>query len=207
MSSTSIPPSTATTASPSSSSSSGLDNPSTLLFVFLISVLSLFSAFLTCGIIWHRLVARRRRINAPLQAGPPLVIETLEKPKMWDVRILPTHDIPQWIDTKPLAGDTRHETDAQSDRVRPTWRQCLTGYIPREIRHLFHHPSVPQSRSPTPHTTQVEWLQNGTDIRVSVFIQMPYSSLHTDEDCSDHIGLHEVVIATTDLSYHTPDSS
>lgn len=76
----------------------------------------------------------------------------------------------------------------------------MAWWIPPEILYLFRRPSVPPStRSTTASTTQVKWLQDGSDIRVSVFIQMPYSPLRTEEDRAYYTGFHEVVIGTTDM--------
>lgn len=99
------------------------------------------------------------------------------------------------------------ETDSQSVQEPSTWGQRLTRWIPSEILYLFRRPSVPQLRSTTAQAVQAKWLQDGSDIRVSVFIQMPYSPLRTGEDRADCVGFHEVVIGTTDLRYRDPDPS
>lgn len=66
---------------------------------------------------------------------------------------------------------------------------------------------MPQLRSETAQAVQAKWLQDGSDIRVSVFIQMPYSPLRTEEHRADYMGFHEVVIGSMDLTYRDLDPS
>lgn len=208
------PPSAATSApsfthSTTSTSNSNLGSSSTLLFVFLISVLSLFSAFLTCGIVWHRLVSRRRMIDAILQTGSPPTVEMPEKPGFWDVKMVPSRELPRWADMKPLA--TKIERGIVQDMHSPpplplTRRQRLMGHIPREVLYMFRRPPATPSRCATTSTPDAMWPQDNSDIRLSVLIQMPYSPLTDHDDGPPHAGLHEVVIGTTAVCYYNSDS-
>ncbi|KAI6148677.1 hypothetical protein BKA82DRAFT_4140449 [Pisolithus tinctorius] len=207
-------PPSAVTSAPSSTASSttaDLGSSSTLLFVFLISVLSLFSAFLTCGIVWHRLVARRRMIETMLQTGSPPTVEMFEKPEFWDVNMMPSRELPRWADEKPLAAKVEQSIllpDTQSPQPVPsTWRRRLIGFIPREVLRLFHRPSAPPSRRASVSTPRAAWPQDNSDVRFSVLIQMPYSPLAAADDGPEHRGLHDVVIGTTAVCYYDSDPS
>ncbi|KAI5996194.1 hypothetical protein EDD15DRAFT_496843 [Pisolithus albus] len=212
---------TSSTGSPSASSptdsatstSTGtpsLGDSSTLLFVFLISVLSLFSAFLTCGIVWHRLVARRRIIESMSQSGSSPSVEKAEKPEFWDVNMMPSRELPRWSDTKPLAAKVERSIllDVPSPQSVPhTWQQRLMRHTPREILYIFRRPSTPPSRLVSTSTPKAAWPQDNSDVRLSVLIQMPYSPFAETDDGSDNAGLHEVVIGTTAVCYYDSDAS
>lgn len=204
-------PSAVTSASSSTDSATSTSTPSlgdssTLLFVFLISVLSLFSAFLTCGIVWHRLVARRRMIESMSQSGSSPSVEKAEKPEFWDVNMMPSRELPRWSDTKPLAAKVERGIllDVPSPQSVPhTWQQR---YTPRDILYIFRRPPTPPSRRVSTSTLKAAWPQDNSDVRLSVLIQMPYPLAETDYR-SDNAGLHEVVIGTTAVCYYDSDSS
>ncbi|KAI6168361.1 hypothetical protein EDD17DRAFT_617575 [Pisolithus thermaeus] len=204
---TSVPSSTGSTTS---TSDPNLGDSSTLLFVFLISVLSLFSAFLTCGIVWHRLVARRRMIESMLQSGSSPSVEAAEKPEFWDVNMMPSRELPRWADTKPLAAKVERGIvlDVQSPQPVPlTWRRRLIRCTPREFLYIFRRSSAPPLRRASTSTLKAAWPQDNSDVRLSVLIQMPYSPIADTDDKSEHAGLHEVVIGTTAMCYYDSDSS
>ncbi|KAI6040940.1 hypothetical protein EDC04DRAFT_1397633 [Pisolithus marmoratus] len=146
------PPSAATSApsfthSTTSTSNSNLGSSSTLLFVFLISVLSLFSAFLTCGIVWHRLVSRRRMIDAILQTGSPPTVEMPEKPGFWDVKMVPQPRVAQM---------GRYEAAGNQDRA---------GYC---AGHAFTPPTTPHTE-----TTVDGTHPSGSSVHVSAVRPQP----------------------------------
>ena len=55
---------------------------------------------MTIAIIWNRLVARRRAIDATLAISPPLHPQLLHQPTMWDIWAVPDVQLPPWEDCK-----------------------------------------------------------------------------------------------------------
>lgn len=110
--STTQPPVVLSSTVPSPSSTSDAPEPisdtSTLLFGFLVSALSIFAIFMTSAVIWNRLVARRRAIDAMLAMNPPRGLQRLYRPTMWDVWAMPYEQPHPWRDikvSKPLGCD------------------------------------------------------------------------------------------------------
>ncbi|KIJ58248.1 hypothetical protein HYDPIDRAFT_119749 [Hydnomerulius pinastri MD-312] len=224
MSTTQSPgPSTSSTSSPTPTNTSStvqeLSNSSSLLFGFLVSVLSLFAIFMACGIVWHRLVVRRRQIDAMLASGMLPTLRAPERPQMWDVWVKSDKKLPQWADANPLAAEKRDseanlpkdmEPNMERKADMPFWRRHLLTRLPLEIVYLFHQPSPPLIQPPD-NTYQSKLPLHGSDVRVSVLISMPHpphsSQMTGDGSQEKHEELHEMVFGTTDLLYHDSGSS
>ncbi|KAF9225869.1 hypothetical protein BS17DRAFT_698967 [Gyrodon lividus] len=193
-----------------SSTTEGLVHSSSLLFGFLVSVLTLFAVFMMCGIIWHRLVVRRRAIDAMLTIGVASTAQTLERPQMWDVWVVFNKQPPLWVEAKPLAAEECSPANpskaAEAAPVMSFWRRHLLRRIPREIIYLFHRPSPPLLLQPcSAFTSDMGSPAHGSDVRVSVLISMPHPphwSQMTEGGQKNHAGLHEIAFGTTDLLYH-----
>ena len=223
-----------TTAAPSPTTSPQsmptYTNASSLLFGFLVSALSIFAIFMTCAIVWNRLIIRRRAIEAMLAtSSPPVGSPRLRRPTMWDVWIMPSKQAPLWLDMKvshtlsttmtlQLINRLSHQPVAvaqrcdcpprssptpQTERTTPFWRRQINR-LPPEITYLFYRP-IPQVPSPMNDTNEsrVE-LSHGSDVQVSLLITMPHAPrLARDGEHESH----EMVFATTDIFYHDPASS
>ncbi|KAH0826590.1 hypothetical protein J3R83DRAFT_4948 [Lanmaoa asiatica] len=211
--STTPPPVAPSSTAPSTSSYSPLSNTSTLLFGFLISALSIFAVFMTSAIIWNRLVARRRAIDAMLEMSPPPGPQRLHRPTIWDVWAVPDKQPLPWLDIKPVAAQqydypTSSPQTTQTERTMSFWRHHLSNRLPPEIAYLFHRP-IPQAPSVMRDTdiSQVE-LSHGSDIQISLLISMPYAPQSTQEgNHEDRQRLHEMVFATANVLYHDPAPS
>ncbi|KIJ11184.1 hypothetical protein PAXINDRAFT_171873 [Paxillus involutus ATCC 200175] len=201
---------TPTLSSPSSTNTptdNGISHSSSLLFGFLVTVLTLFALFIMCGTLWHRLVARRRAIDAMLATGEPSTGRALERPRMWDAWVISDKRLPQWVDAKPLAAEECRPADPASKAVEiePSvsfWRRHILRHIPREIIYLFHRPSPSPLQPNFPNGTEVELPIRGSDIRVSVLISMPHPPfLSQTMEEGTREGLHEIEFGTTNLPY------
>ncbi|KAH7886907.1 hypothetical protein F5I97DRAFT_1076373 [Phlebopus sp. FC_14] len=216
ISSTSLPSPSPTETDTSTSPVVALTNSSSLLFGFLVSVLSLFAVFMVSGIIWHRLVIRRRAIEARMSVQS--TGQACQRPRMWDVWVVPS-DIhwQQCVDAKPLAAETWDPADNNDHlkTVEPSphatfWKRHLLSHIPLEIIYLFNPPSPPAaSKSPSVGASQAELPRHGANVCVSVLIAMPHPphSSHSGERQEKPEELHEMVIGNTEFFCHDPASS
>ncbi|KAH7910124.1 hypothetical protein BJ138DRAFT_1153637 [Hygrophoropsis aurantiaca] len=207
--STSIPQTSTPSPSPSTSPNQ-LNNTSSLLFGFLVSVLSLFGIFMVSGLIWHRLVLRRRAIEAMALVGSQSRSRGMRRPSLWEVWLNPEKDPLLWENAKPLSGvncEVPSEQDCCSDQLPPssisTWKQRVLRHIAPEIVYLFSRPS------PLPIVSSTDDLEPslplpGSDIQLSLLIAMPRRSGFGAE-MERKEGLHEVVIGTTDVLYRDSD--
>ncbi|KAJ8586791.1 hypothetical protein M405DRAFT_822785 [Rhizopogon salebrosus TDB-379] len=207
--------SSTTPSSTSTSDGNALNKSSSLLFGFLVSVLSLFGLFMMSGLIWHRLVIRRRMTDDMLRVTAPLQRRELQKPRLWDVLGLSGHGYARWGDTQPLAAE-QHKITLPPPQDSPTprssfWKR-LIDRTPREITYLFSPPSVAQvADPPRPSHPRIELPVDNSHVQVSVLIAMPrpdtLSNSTKNNGLEKHRSFYEVVIGTTDVLYHDSDSS
>jgi hypothetical protein len=184
-------------------------------------VLTLFAVFMTSGIVWHHLVARRRAIDAQSGAGVAPTTRVLERPRMWEVWVISNKKSLQWDDIQPLAAETlsdRPADTASSAEAEPTvsfWRRHLLRLlrcVPPEVSYLFHHRPPPPSPSlllqPSSASRVGRFPFDGSDVGVSVLITMPHGPQMTeDRKQNRHDGPHEIVFGTTSLLYRDSRTS
>ncbi|KAG9313457.1 hypothetical protein JVU11DRAFT_5781 [Chiua virens] len=208
MSSSSPPAGPTATSSSTPSTNSPLNNTSTLLFGFLVTALSIFAIFMTMGILWNRLVARRRAIDAMLETIPANPLR-FQRPVIWDASSTPNKHAPSWLDIKPVAAQIyihSESSPAQKKRVIPFWRHHILDRLPPEISYLFYQP-IPPSTVPSDIDVSQVKPSHGSDIRISLLVAMPHSPKSTEGKQENHIGSHELVFATTNVLYHDPGTS
>ncbi|KAG1729125.1 hypothetical protein EDB19DRAFT_129116 [Suillus lakei] len=210
--------STSSSAPSSTSTSNGntLNSGSSLLFGFLVSVLSLFGLFMISGLVWHRLVIRRQTIDEMLRVNIPSQRKHMRKPPLWDVWALLGQDCSQWRDTQPLATekyDMPLPPPLDSQTPRPTfWKRQVIDRIPPEITYLFSPPTLAQvADSPLLNHSKMELPVDQSYLQVSVLIAMPrlpdpLSPSSKGVGLKKHRPLYEIVIGTTDVHYHDLDS-
>ncbi|KAN0084248.1 hypothetical protein V8E55_007752 [Tylopilus felleus] len=198
---------TVTTPSTAPSPSTPNSNASTLLFGFLVSALSIFAVFMTFAIVWSRLIARRRAIDAMLGMSPPLQSPRLRRPKMWNIWVIRDEQSPLWLDLKPVAAQQcdclpSSSRTAQTEQTTPFWRRRIWDRLPPEITYLLRRPIIP-SVPTTPSDTDIPQIElsDGSDIQVSLLIAMPHAPQSTREGTHES---HELVFATTNVLYHDP---
>ncbi|KAG1753571.1 uncharacterized protein EDB91DRAFT_1342999 [Suillus paluster] len=207
LSSTSLSAPTSTSTSDGNSLNSG----SALLFGFLVSVLSLFGLFMVSGLVWHRLVIRRRMIDDMLRVNIPSQRRDMRKPSLWDVRALLGQDCSRWSDTQPLAAEKYDMPlppllNSQPPRTS-FWKRQVLDRIPREITYLFCPPTLAQvADSPLLNHSRVELPVDQSDVQVSVLIAMPRPPdpllpSSNGVGLKKHEPLYEIVIGTTSVYY------
>lgn len=212
--------STSSSAAPSSTSVGGNENTSnsgsSLLLGFLVSVLSLFGFFMIGGLIWHRLVIRRRTIDEMLRVNPPSQRRHMQKPPLWDVWALLGQDCLQWRDTQPLATekyDMPLPPPLNSQMPRPSfWKRQVIDRMPPEITYLFSPPALPEvADSPLLNHSMTELPVDQSLLQVSVLIAMPrppdpLPPSSKGVGLKKHRLLYEIVIGTSNVYYHDLDS-
>jgi len=218
--------STVTSTSPSATSTStdtGSDNslidPSSLLFGFLVTVLSLFGVFMITGLVWHRLAMRRRALDAATRVGPTgQRVVQLVKPVLWDSWVANADGCAKWADAKPLAAqalELPHEKFTQPLPVPRSvaFRRWLIRKTPPEVYYLFHPPRAPTIVTPTSiNASQVDLPPAGAHVQVSMLIAMPrppedrYNGAGVDADDEER-SLPEMVVGTTQLPYYSTSST
>lgn len=110
MSTTQTPMAQSSTGTPSPSRTPDTSDPSTLLFAFLLSVLSIFVAFITFTVVLDRLVVRHHAINAVLPSGAPPDPPRLRRPEMWNIWVMPDKRPLPWLDIKvSKSADSDHD--------------------------------------------------------------------------------------------------
>ncbi|KAG1767769.1 hypothetical protein EDD22DRAFT_1048682 [Suillus occidentalis] len=212
--------STSSSAAPSSTSAGGNENTSnsgsSLLLGFLVSVLSLFGLFMIGGLVWHRLVIRRRTIDAMLRVNPPSQRRHMQKPPLWDVWVLLGQDCLQWRDAQPLATekyDMPLPPPLNSQTPRPSfWKRQIVDRIPPEITYLFSPPALPTVADyPLLNHSKTELPVDQSLLQVSVLIAMPQPPdplppSSKGVGLKKHRPLYEIVIGTSNVFYHDLDS-
>lgn len=216
----SLIPSASLSAAPSATSASdngnSSNNGSSLLLGFLISVLSLFGLFMIGGLVWHRLVIRRRTIDEMLRVNTPSQRRQMRKPPLWDVWALLGRDGLQWRDTQPLAAekyDMPLPPPLDSQTPRPSfWKRQVIGRIPPEITYLFSPPLLAEVADPPPlNHSRMELPMDQSLLQVSVLIAMPrppdpLPPSSKGVGLKKHRPLYEIVIGTSNVYYHDLDS-
>ncbi|KAG2154214.1 uncharacterized protein EDB93DRAFT_189062 [Suillus bovinus] len=210
--------SSTSSSAPSSTSTSNvntLNSSSSLLFGFLVSVLSLFGLFMISGLIWHRLVIRRRMIDESLRVDIPLQRNPVQKPALWDVWTLLGQDCSQWRDTQPLAAEKYDmplppPLDSQTPRSS-FWKRQVIDRIPPEITYIFAPPTLAKvTDSPHLNHSRMELPLDQSLLQVSVLIAMPQPP-DLLPPSSKGVGskklkpLYEIVIGTSNVHYHDHD--
>lgn len=212
--------STSSSTAPSSTSAGGNENTSnsgsSLLLGFLVSVLSLFGLFMIGGLVWHRLVIRRRTIDMMLRVNPPSQRSHMHKPPLWDVWVLLGQDCLQWRDAQPLATekyDMPLPPPLKSQIPRPSfWKRHIIDRIPPEITYLFSPPALPAvADSPLSNNSRTELPVDQSLLQVSVLIAMPRPPdplllSSKGVGLKKHRPLYEIVIGTSNVYYHNLDS-
>lgn len=203
-------------SSTSASNGSSLNSGSALLFGFLVSVLSLFGLFMVSGLVWHRLVIRRRMIDEMLRVNTPSQRRDMRKPPLWDAWVLLVQECSQWGDTQPLAAekyDMPSPPPLDSQPLRTSfWKRQIIDRIPHEITYLFSHPTLAQvADSPLSNYSKTELPVDQSDVQVSVLIAMPrppdpLSPSSKGVGLKKHRPLYEIVIGTTNVYYHDSHS-
>ncbi|KAG1823414.1 uncharacterized protein BJ212DRAFT_1476302 [Suillus subaureus] len=206
--------SSAPTSTPTSNGNT-LDSGS-LLLGFLISVLSLFGLFMISGLVWHRLVIRRRTIDEMLRVDIPSQKRHMRKPPLWDVWASLSRDHLQWSDTQPLATekyDMPLPPPLDSQIPRPSfWKRQVIGRIPPEITYLFSPPTLAEvADPPLLNHSRVELPVDQSLLQVSFLIAMPrqpdsLSPSSKGMGLKKHRPLYEIVIGTSNVYYHDLDS-
>ncbi|KAG2361825.1 hypothetical protein BDR07DRAFT_1485397 [Suillus spraguei] len=190
---------------------------SSLLFGFLVGVLSLFGLFMVSGLVWHRLVIRRRSMDEMLRVDiPPQRRHNMRKPPLWDVWASPSQDYPQWRNTQPLAAEKYDmplppPLDSQTPRLS-FWKRQVISRIPPEITYLFSPPTLAEVADfPLLNYSRTELPVDQSLLQVSVLIAMPRppdSLLPSSKGVGlkKHRPLYEVVIGTSNVYYHDSNS-
>ncbi|KAG2041234.1 hypothetical protein BDR03DRAFT_856909 [Suillus americanus] len=207
----SAPTSTSMATSNGNTSYSG-----SLLFGFLVSILSLFGLFMISGLVWHRLVVRRQMIDEMLRVDIPSQRRHMRKPPLWDVWTLLAQDCLQWGDTQPLATekyDIPLPPPLDSQTPRPSfWKRQVINRIPPEITYLFSPPTLPEvTAPPLLNHSRAELPVDQSLLQVSVLIAMPrppdlLSHSSKGVGSKKHRPLYEIVIGTSNVYYHDLDS-
>ncbi|KAG1826638.1 hypothetical protein EV424DRAFT_620446 [Suillus variegatus] len=205
-------------SSTSTSNGNTSNSGSSLLFGFLVSVLSLFGLFMISGLVWHRLVIRRQMIDEMLRVDIdiPLQRRRMQKPLLWDVQVLLGQDCSQWRDTQPLATekyDIPLPPPLDRQTPRPSfWKRQVINRIPPEITYLFSPPTlVKVTDSPHLNHSKMELPLDRSLLQVSVLIAMPrppdlISPSSKGVGLKKHQPLYEIVIGTSNVYYHDLDS-
>ncbi|KAF8549148.1 hypothetical protein OG21DRAFT_628639 [Imleria badia] len=208
MSTTQAPIAHSSTAVPSPPQTPDSDPP-TPFFGFLVTFLSIFSAFITFTAVWERLVFRRFAIDPVLALGAPPHPPQLHRPKMWNIWVIPDKQPHPWLGIKPVAAQ---KCDYPPSSSRTTQTEQTTSFriprllnqLPPEITYLFRPLAPPLPSTSDALVSQVE-LPHGSDIQVSLLIAMPQAPRSTRERMHEnHPVFHEVVFATTNVVYHDP---
>ncbi|KAG2342343.1 hypothetical protein BDR05DRAFT_964326 [Suillus weaverae] len=202
-------------SSTSTSNGSSMNSGSSLLFGFLVSVLSLFGLFMISGLVWHRLVVRRRTIDEMLRVNIPSQRSHMRRPPLWDVWALLAQDCLQWGDTQPLATekyDIPLPPPLDSQTPRPSfWKRQVINRIPPEITYLFSPPTLAEvADSPLLNRSRIELPVEQSLLQVSVLIAMPrppdpLSLSSKGVGSKKHRSLYEIVIGTSNVYYHDLD--
>jgi len=185
-------------------------NTSNLLFGFLVTALSVFAIFMSSALVWNRLVARRRDIDAMLEINLSPQSQ-LHRPPTWDVWILPCIQSSAWPDVRPVAvwkcdSSADSPRTARTEQTPPLWRRALDR-VPPEISYLFHRP-LPQAFPAASDATSSVELVHGSDVQVSLLICMPHAPQTRRREGEAHAPrLPEMAFATTNVPYHDPSSS
>ncbi|KAG2136690.1 hypothetical protein DEU56DRAFT_698868, partial [Suillus clintonianus] len=211
--------STSSSAPTSTSTGNGntLNSNSSLLFGFLVSVLSLFGLFMISGLVWHRLVMRRRLIDEMLRVNIPSQRNDMRKPLLWDVRAVLGQDCSRWKDAQPLAVEKYDmplppPLNSQTPRTS-FWKRQVVARIPPEITYLYSPPTLPQVVDPPLlNHSRMELPLDQSHLQVSVLVAMPRPpdplSLPSKKVVlKEHRPLYEIVIGTTNVYYHNTDSN
>ncbi|KAG1869973.1 hypothetical protein F4604DRAFT_1534027, partial [Suillus subluteus] len=208
--------SSAPTSTSSSTSNGDTSYSGSLLFGFLVSILSIFGLFMISGLVWHRLVIRRQAIDEMLQVDIPSQRRHMRKPPLWDVWASLGQGCLQWRDTQPLATekyDMPLPPPPHSQTPRPSfWKRQVIGRIPPEITYLFSPPTLPEVIvPPLLNHSRVELPVDQSLLQVSVLIAMPrppdlFSPSSKGVGLKKHGSLYEIVIGTSNVYYHDLDS-
>ncbi|EGO29801.1 hypothetical protein SERLADRAFT_433756 [Serpula lacrymans var. lacrymans S7.9] len=203
------------------------NDTSSLLFGFLISILSVFGVFMVGGMVWHRLVVRRRILRRVGREGVPQRYWEMTRPHLWEIRTVSGEQHIRWKHMKPLMVQSRRESDpllvSDDDTSLPSWKQWFLARLPRDLRMLFSRPRhLSQSQANSHENTQLEprLPLPGSDVQVAVIVAMPRPSKATSALNAATAGknkevqgtddrqevLHEIVIGTTNLLYKDDDS-
>jgi hypothetical protein len=197
--------------------------------------LSIFGLFMIGGLVWHRLVIRRRAIDEMLRVDTPLQKRHIQKPPLWDVWALLCQDCFQWSDTQvtpifywclglsdPLSPSQPLATEKydiplppplDSQTPRPSfWKRQVIDRIPPEITYLFSPPALAEVVDfPISNHSRAELPVDQSLLQVSVLIAMPRppdSLSHSSKDVGlkKHRPLYEIVIGTSNVYYRGLDS-
>ncbi|KAG2069123.1 hypothetical protein BDR04DRAFT_1022547 [Suillus decipiens] len=209
--------SSTSSSTPSSTPTSNGSTGSSLLFGFLVGVLSLFGLFMVSGLVWHRLVIRRRTIDEMLRVDiPPQRRHNMRKPPLWDVWASLSQDCSQWRDTQPLAAEKYDmplppPLDSQTPR-HSFWKRQVISRMPPEITYLFSPPTLAEvADSPLLNYSRTELPVDQSLLQVSVLIAMPrqpdsLSPSSKGVGLKKRRSLYEVVIGTSNVYYHDSNS-